>query len=361
MRHRARARIEVIRFLILLWGSGLVPGAAAGELESVRIGLTREASAAPLLVAIAAGYIKAEGLDPQVTFLKADPSVSAAVASSKVDIGMASLSAPFYSYAAAHGLKMIASRSSDQTGFPMYALLVSRKAHAAGFTGVRELAHARIGIADTDSGTYYALFNIVSRFGLDPGSIKTISLKSPAGELGALSRGDVDAALLPFATALHSASRREPLLPLSDFAQWQQGVVFTTAKNIATRRNLIDRFMRAYQRGTADYQLNFLSYDDGGDFIPGPHYDKYLDLIARQVQISSDMLAITKTYCDRRANLDVTDIKKQVQFWQNQGRLDKRVAAVDLLDLSFIGEETIAPQSWPRWRTGPVYRPASRY
>ena len=112
---------------------------------------------------------------------------------------MASLSAPFYSYAAAHGLKMIASRSSDQTGFPMYALLVSRKAHAAGFTGVRELAHARIGIADTDSGTYYALFNIVSRFGLDPGSIKTISLKSPAGKLGALSRGDVDAALLPFA------------------------------------------------------------------------------------------------------------------------------------------------------------------
>ena len=261
---------------------------------------------------------------------------------------MASLSAPFYSYAAAHGLKMIASRSSDQTGFPMYALLVSRKAHAAGFTGVRELAHARIGIADTDSGTYYALFNIVSRFGLDPGSIKTISLKSPAGELGALSRGDVDAALLPFATALHSASRREPLLPLSDFAQWQQGVVFTTAKNIATRRNLIDRFMRAYQRGTADYQLNFLSYDDGGDFIPGPHYDKYLDLIARQVRISSDMLAVTKTYCDRRANLDVTDIKKQVQFWQDQGRLDKRVAAVDLLDLSFIGEETIAPQSWHR-------------
>jgi NitT/TauT family transport system substrate-binding protein len=173
-------------------------------------------------------------------------------------------------------------------------------------------------------------------------------LKSPAGELGALSRGDVDAALLPFATALHSASRREPLLPLSDFAQWQQGVVFTTAKNIVTRRNLIDRFMRAYQRGTADYQLNFLSYDDGGDFIPGPHYDKYLDLIARQVQISSDMLAITKTYCDRRANLDVTDIKKQVQFWQNQGRLDKRVAAVALLDLSFIGEETIAPQSWRR-------------
>ena len=54
-------------------------------------------------------------------------------------------------------------------------------------------------------------------------------------------------------------------------------------------------------------------------------------------------LAITKTYCDRRANLDVTDISKQVHFWQDQGRLDKHIVAADLLDLSFIGEETIVP------------------
>ena len=338
-----RTRIKVLRFLVVLCGCGLALAAAAGELEPARIGLTREASAGPLYVAIAAGYFQVEGLDPQVTFLETDPSVSAAVASGKVDFGMASLSAPFYSYAAAHALKMIASRSSDQTGFPMYALLVSRKAHTAGFSGVRGIPHARIGIPGTDSGTYYALFSIASRFGLDPGSIRTISLKSPAGELRALSRDDIDAALLPFATALQSASGRNPLLPLSDFAQWQQGVVFTTAENIATKRNLVERFMRAYQRGTADYQLNFLSYDDGGDFIPGPYYDRYLDLISRQVQMSPAVLAVTKTYCDRRANLDVADIKKQVQFWQDQGRLDKRIAAADLLDLSFIGEEAIAP------------------
>ncbi len=145
----------------------------------------------------------------------------------------------------------------------------------------RQRCAVYIGIASADSGSYYALFNIASRFGLDPNSIETISLRSPAGELAALSRGEVDAALLPFATALQSGRGREPLLPLSNFAQWQQGVVFTTAKNITTRRNLIDRFMRAYQRGTADYQLNFLSYDDAGDFIPGPSYDRYLDLIAR--------------------------------------------------------------------------------
>jgi NitT/TauT family transport system substrate-binding protein len=342
LRHRARTRIKVLLSLVALFSSGLTV-AAASEPEPARIGLTREASASPLYVAIAAGYFKSEGLEPQVTFLKSDAAVSAAMGSGKIDIGMASLSAPFFSYAAIHRFKMIASRSSDQTGFPMYALLISRKAHAAGLSGVRGLAHARIGVADTESSAYYALFRVAARFGLDPGSINTISLRSPTRELGALSRDQIDAALLPFAIALPLASRRNPLLPLSDFAQWQQGVVFTTVDNIVARRNLIDRFMRAYQRGTVEYQLNFLSYDDGGDFIAGPHYYSYLDLIARQAQISPAMLAITKTYCDRRANLDVADIKRQVQFWQDQGRLDKHILADDLLDLSFIGEETVSP------------------
>ena len=343
-RHPVRTRIEVLRLLLVaLCGCGLALGAAAGEQDPVRIALTREATAAPFYVAVAAGFFRAEGLDPEVTFAKTDPAVYTVVASGKADIGMASLSAAFYSYAASHGLKIIASRSSDQTGFPIYALLISRKAQTAGFSGVRGLAHARIGIAGSNSGTYYALFSIALRFGLDAGSIKTISLKTASEELRALSRDDVDAVVLPFATALQSASKGRRLLPLSDLTQWQQGVIFTSAKNIAANRVLIERFMRAYQRGTADYQLNFLHYDDGGDFIPGPNYDRYLDAISREVEIPPAMLAITKSYCDRRANLDVADIAKQVHFWQDQSRLDKHIVAADLLDLSFIGEENIAP------------------
>jgi hypothetical protein len=41
----------------------------------------------------------------------------------------------------------------------------------------------------------------------------------------------------------------------------------------------------------------------------------------------------------------VADINKQVQFWQDRGRLDKGTVAADLVDLSFIGEEAVAPQS----------------
>jgi NitT/TauT family transport system substrate-binding protein len=342
VRRHARKSVRPLCFVLLLCCSGLRQASAADELAPVRIALTREASVAPLLIAVDAGFFKSAGLNPQLAFFDSDSSVSAAVASGKADIGMAALSATFYRRAAAHHLKIIASRSSEQTRFPMYAFLISKEAHAAGFSGVRGLVNARIGVADADSGEYYGLYSIASRFSLDSGAIKTTTFKSPAGELSALARGDIDATILPIATALRAAHKGRSLLPLSNFAQWQQGVVFAGAQAIAANRSLIENFMRAYQRGTAEYALNFLSYDDGGDFIPGSHYDQYLGMIARQVHASTDALARTKTYCDRRANLDVADIEKQVEFWQNRGRIDKGIVAADLLDLSFIGEESTA-------------------
>jgi NitT/TauT family transport system substrate-binding protein len=316
--------------------------AVADELEMVRIGLTRNASTAAVLIAIDAGYFKMAGLDPKLVVLADDVAVSAAVVSGKADIGLAALSAAFFRDAAAHHLKIIASRSSDRTGFPMYALLVSQKAHAAGLSGVRGLVNARIGVAGADSSEYYGLYGIPSRFDLDPGSIKTIVLKSSEGELKALAHGDIDAALLPYSAAAGLAIKGRTVFRLSDFAQWQEGVVFANAGSIASRRSLIEGFMRAYQHGAADYAINFLNYDDGGDFIPGPQYDRYLDLIARQAKISPESLAKTKTYNDRRANLDVADIQRQVQFWKQHGKLGESISADDLMDLSFIGEEGAA-------------------
>jgi NitT/TauT family transport system substrate-binding protein len=334
--------IQALLASLLLCCSGLTSPAVAGELSPVRIGLTRDASTAAVLIAIDAGYFKIAGLDPKLVPLANDAAVSAAVASGKADIGMAALSAAFFRDAAAHGLKIIASRSSDRTGFPMYALLVSQKAHAAGLSGVRGLMKARIGVAGADSGEYYGLYSIPSRFNLDPGSIKTVVLKSSEGELKALGHGDIDAALLPYSTAAGLAIKGRSVFRLSDFAQWQEGVVFATAESIASRRSLIEGFMRAYQHGAADYAINFLNYDDGGDFIPGPQYDRYLQLIAHQAKISPESLAKTKIYNDRRANLDVADIQRQVQFWKQHGELGESISADELIDLSFIGEEGAA-------------------
>jgi NitT/TauT family transport system substrate-binding protein len=329
---------EAIRALAVLCTAGA--SFAAFALEPVRIGLVRSASAAPLYIAVAAGHFKDEAVDPQLRFFATDEAVSQAAAAGQLDLGLVNLSAPFYATAAARGFKLIASQASDQTGFPMYAFLIGKKPRKAGFAA-RDLLNQRIGMPGIDAGPNYALFSLETRFGLDPAAIELVRLKTPALELSALSHGQIDAVLLPFPTALRSVHKGCFVLPLSDLVQWQAAAVFTTVQTIAAKRPLIERFMRAYQHGTGEYQVNFLQYDDGGDFIPGPRHDEYEAVISRQSRVPVALLAKTKTYCDRRANLDAADIQKQVKFWQDQGRLDKGIDAAALLDLSFIGEEVI--------------------
>ena len=311
--------------------------AAAAELERVRIGLAREASSGPLYIAAAEGYFKSEGLDAQLVFFPSDAAVRAAAASGVVEVGAAALTAAFYRDAAAHGLKIFASQVSDQTGFPMYTLVIGRRAHDAGFAGVRELPGRRIGMTDPDAGVRYALYSVGTRFGIDSATIKLVWLQTPGRELEALAQGEIDAAVVPFATAVQSARKGDVLIHLSNFALWQEGVVFARAQELADKRSTVTKFMRAYRRGTAEYHLNFLHYDDGGDFIQGPRYTEYLKLIAAEARVPPDVLAVTKTYCDPLAMLNVADISNQVKFWQRTGRLDTQRSASDFLDLSFTG------------------------
>ncbi|HUB94277.1 MAG TPA: ABC transporter substrate-binding protein [Stellaceae bacterium] len=314
----------------------LVGAAGSALAEPLRIATTRSASAAPLLLAIEQNFVADQGLEPKLGFEPNDEAVMAAVRSGKADIGTSSLSAAFYRFAAAHDLKIIAARSSDETRFPIDVLLIGAKAYQAGFTGLKGIVGARLGIVGDDPVGRYALFDVAARFKLDASAIKTVPLKTPADAVSALSRGTIDAALLSLSDALRLVQKGDAILRLSDYAQWQEGVLFASATTIAARRAALARFIHAYQRATAEYEQNFLSYDDGGDFIPGPHHDEELSRLASDLRLAPGTLEATKTYCDPGAAPDVADIARQIAFWKDQGRLGKTVTAADLLDLSFL-------------------------
>jgi ABC-type nitrate/sulfonate/bicarbonate transport system substrate-binding protein len=287
----------------------------------IRIGLVRTANAGPLYVALEEGLFKEAGLEPRVDYLSSDAAVADAVANGKIDIGFTALSAGFYRAAAARGFKLIASQATDQSHFPLDALLISKKAHDAGFVGVRELPHKRIAMGDQESGVRYALNRIAERFHLEPAV--PVFTKDP---LKAVARGEADAALLSYPAALQSKGGF--VLRLSDLAQWQQSLVFVGKADAA----LIEAFLKAYRQGATDYSSNFLQYDDGGGFIAGPRHPQLLAAIARESHVRPEVLSVTKAYCDPHANLDVEDLDRQIKFWQSLGKLDPKVTIKDLID-----------------------------
>ncbi|HEX6842518.1 MAG TPA: ABC transporter substrate-binding protein, partial [Stellaceae bacterium] len=268
-----------------------------------------------------------------------------AAAAGKVDVALADLDAALFADAAKHGFKFIASQASDQSGYPTDALLIGKKAHDAGFRSVKDLPGKRIAMTAPGSGEQYSLMRIAHRYGLDPHDLKLVWLKTPAQEIAALARGEVDAAALPFTTVLklHDAGKGGGVIRLSDLAQRQRGVVFVRAEAIEADRSRVEKFVRAYRRGVAEYDLTFQQRGDEGDVLPGPRFVEYLHLIAQRTKLSPDLLKYALAYCDHLARLDLTDIDRQLAFWQSQGMVDKRVAAADVLDPSFIGEHIRLP------------------
>jgi ABC-type nitrate/sulfonate/bicarbonate transport system substrate-binding protein len=303
----------------------LAQGSALAEQQPLRIGLVRKPTAAPLYVAIAAGAFAQAGLEPRLQTFASDEAVARAVASGTVDIGFASLTPKVYSTASSGGLKMIGSQVLDQAGFPLEAFVGPVR-----LTAASDLAGKRLGMGDDESGARYALHRIAERFHLDEAALHPVWLKTEAKELRALSGKKADAVLLPYAAALRARRPGDSLLRLSDLVQWQESAIFARIGD--GNRGLLRRFLTAYRLGAAEYNSNFLQYDDGGDFIPGPRHEQYLAFIVREAKISPQMFDATKPYSDPRAGLDVADIRRQVAFWQARGKLDSRIAATDLVD-----------------------------
>jgi NitT/TauT family transport system substrate-binding protein len=334
-----RVSSGVAALLIAVGTLGLSMTGAAADLPAVAIGLAHSAASASLYIGVANRYFADEGLDAQLKFFNSDLLVQRAVAEGKLDFGVASLTASFFDYAAKHRLKIIASQVSDQAGYPATALLINKKAYEAGFRSVKDFPNRRIGMTTPGSGERYALVRIAAKYRLGPDAIKFVWLKTLEKEMATFSRGEVDAVVLPFATALkfYSSGKGALLIRLSDFTEWQQGVVFTRAQTIEANRSNVEKFMRAYQRSVAEYDLTFQQRDDEATALPGPRFREYLMLIANQAKLPPELLQYALPYCDHLARLDVTDIENQLKFWQGQGMADKAITAADLLDLSFIG------------------------
>jgi NitT/TauT family transport system substrate-binding protein len=344
VKNRARRGGVAAALLAALIAAGTL-SAAAADLVPIRIGLVPTIESGPLYIAAVNDYFKEEGLDAELKFFDSDAQLRRAAAAGKVDVALADLDTALFADAAKHGFKFIASQASDQSGYPTDALLIGKKAHDAGFRGVKDLPGKRIAMTAPGSGEQYSLMRIAHRYGLDPHDLKLVWLRTPAREIAALSRGEVDAAALPFSTVLklHDAGKRGGVIRLSDLAQRQRGVVFARAEAIEADRSRIEKFMRAYRRGVAEYDLTFQQRGDEGDVLPGPRFAEYLHLIAQRTKLSPDLLKYALVYCDHLARLDLTDIDRQLAFWQSQGMVDKRVAAADLLDPGFIGEHIRLP------------------
>ena len=325
---------------------------AARAADKVAVGVLRFVSSGPLFLAVERGYFKTENLDADLRYFEAAQPIAVAVVSGDVDYGLTAFTGGFFNLAGKGVLKIIGAQAKEQKGFEGNAVLVSRAAWDKGFRRLEDFPGHSLGITQIGSSFHYQIGQIAAARGFD---IKTVDLK-PLQQLGvmiaALKGSQVDAIIIAphLARPLIETGDARLLGWYSDIDEYQFGGLFTSTATATNKRPQTQAFVRAYQKGTADYAAAFLKRDASGARV----FDAASDAAAAQIApyvypgepLSSAVGKVKASAfpADANARLDVSDIYKQIDWMKGQGLVDQSVDPAKVLDLSYVDGHTNIPK-----------------
>jgi NitT/TauT family transport system substrate-binding protein len=320
----------------------------ASAADKLSIAALRFVSSSPIFIAQERGYFAAEGLEVEIKFFDAAQPIAVATASGDTDLGITGLTAGFFNLAGKGSLKIIAAQSREEPGYDFVAYVVNTKAYDAGFKSVTQFPGKTVGITQVGSTFHYNLGKLAEKRGFKLEDVQLKPLQSIANVTAALKGGQVDAVLLPAnnAYALEKDGAGKIIGWVHQETPWQLGALFANTKVIETRRDQVEKFIRAYLKATADYADAMLQKDAAGKRTFGPKADAVIAIIQKYVEPkpSAEQVQQSANFIDPQGRLLVSDIYSQVRWYQANGMVDKDVDASKLLDLSFIKSHLDLPK-----------------
>ena len=311
---------------------------AAAAQTKVSVGALRLTSSGPVFIALDKGYFREQGLDVELKLFTAAAQPPLAVVSGDVDFAITGLTASFYNLAAKGGVKIIGAQSREEPGFNLVAYMVTNDAYAKGFHSLKDFAGKSVATTTTGSTFHYSLGKLAQKYGFDVNTVVLRQLNALPAMQAAFKGGQVDATLIPVngARQLEKEGAGKILGWVGDETPWQLGALFTSPKNIAERRPMVEAFVRAYQKGATAYHKAFNTRDASGKIIHCENFDDMMRIMAAAMQQPAELLEVGLPYVDPMGRLLVDDIYSQLAFWQSANLVDKGANAKDMMDLTFV-------------------------
>lgn len=325
-------------WIALLGLVALLLAAPAEAQTKVSVGALRLTSSGPIFIALDKGYFREQGLDVELKLFTAAAQPPLAVVSGDVDFAITGLTASFYNLAAKGGVKIIGAQSREEPGFNLVAYMVTNDAYAKGFRSLKDFAGKSVATTTTGSTFHYSLGKLAQKYGFDVNTVVLRQLNALPAMQAAFKGGQVDATLIPVngARQLEKEGAGKILGWVGDETPWQLGALFTSPKNIAERRPVVEAFVRAYQKAATAYHKAFNARDAAGKIVRGEGFDDMMRIMAAAMQQPAELLEVGLPYIDPMGRLLVDDIYNQLAFWQSANLVDKTANAKDMVDLTFI-------------------------
>jgi len=324
---------------ILVAGLGL-PAAAQ---ERVAIGTQRLTDNGALFLAAAEGYFRAEGIELGMTAYESDQAVVESLAAGTTDFALAGFTPAAFNFAGKGVLKAIAAQTREKRFYENTDVVASNVGFAKGLQKFEDIANKTVAI---DSRSMIPRFQLEQIARIKKFDVKSVTVK-PLPSLDALARAvgtnEVDGAIMPaaYVRELLAANRAKLVGWYSELDDMQFGALFVSTKMIATKRAVVEKFVKAYRRGVADYAAALLRKDVHSKRASDLKSHEAATTIARYVypDRGADGAATVEAsanFIEPQAQLDPADIERQVAWYKARGLVDKNVNAREVLDPSFV-------------------------
>lgn len=301
---------------------------------TVKVGVLRLSSTAPIFIGMDKGFFDAEGLKIEPIWFKAAQPIALATASGDVDVGATGLTAGLYN-SIAQGMKIavVADKGREWPGYRLGAIIVDTEQWKAGVRDLKDLKGKRVGITQIGSTFHYILGNLLEKRGMSLNDVKVVPLGSVASMRDTVISHQIESAFLvqPFVTVVEKNRQANVLLWTGDHLPYQAAANFYGEK-IMKNRPLAISFMKGYIRSCRHY------YDHALAKKEGPLYQEILTLISKYTEEKTDAVALALPYIDRNGELFADDIQKQIDWYHKNDLVSKKMTSSELVDLSFWKE-----------------------
>ena len=325
--------------LSLFAGTLLLGPASALAQTLVKVGVLKLTSSAPIFIGVEKGFFKEFGTAPELVYFQAAAPIATALAAGQLDVGATGLTAALYNIVlGGEQLWIVADKGREWPGYPLVAIVVQKELWEAGLRSVKDLRGRRIGVTQLGSTFHFHIGNILEKDGLKLADVKIVPLQAMPATMEALKGKQVDAILVPqpFPGAAEAQGFGKILAWAGDLYPWQIAAVFYSKVFAADRQKAV-AFMKGYVKASRYYYDAALVQKDGR-LAPGPNYDEVVAITAKYTGARPEIIKLGFPFQDRNGRLLVTDIERQMRWWQDNGFIKSVLPLRKIVDTSFVEE-----------------------
>jgi NitT/TauT family transport system substrate-binding protein len=312
--------------------------ATAQTLPKVRIGTIVLSGIAPVLVAVDKGYFREEGLDAEIIDFQNAPSISSAVISGDIEFGVSSFNAALFNLAGKGGIKIVAGIGTEQPGYKQYGYFVGSKAYESGLKTIPDLKGRSVALGTFGSAVHYTILAALRKYDIPKESVRLIQTQSIAAQLAAVLGGQADMAILHIGQIpqLEADGSGRTIAWAGDIERYLFSGMYTSPRLIKNKPEIVEKSVRALQKGAAEYNRVFNQRDAAGNFVPGSGYEETLALLKPRIKGNPHEIAKLLGYADPAIQIDVESLGRQIDTWRGLKMVNEGVDANSIVDLSFI-------------------------